>query len=63
MVGGAHAVLDRAAQPLGELVADVADLVLASTRATRSWSTSRRPSATQRTPSTQTSATSAGEQQ
>jgi hypothetical protein len=28
VVGGAHAVLDRATQPLGELVADVADLVL-----------------------------------
>jgi hypothetical protein len=26
VVGGAHAVLDRPAQPLGELVADVADL-------------------------------------
>jgi len=25
--GGAHAVLDRATQPLGQLVADVADLV------------------------------------
>jgi len=34
VVGGAHAVLDRAAQPLGELVTDVADLVeLASTQA------------------------------
>ncbi len=28
MVGGAHATLDRAAQPLGQLVADVSDLVL-----------------------------------
>jgi hypothetical protein len=28
VVGGAHAVLDRAAQPLGQLVAEVADLVL-----------------------------------
>ena len=28
MVGGPHAVLDRATQPLGQLVADVADLVL-----------------------------------
>jgi hypothetical protein len=26
MVGGAHTVLDRAAQPLGQLVADGADL-------------------------------------
>jgi hypothetical protein len=28
MVGGAHTVLDRTPQPLGQLVADVADLVL-----------------------------------